>query len=166
MGSNWALSNCLNKLQILSLRGVLILQEAAPWHTVRQQCFMSTIFCPNTYMWFVSVMIHMVWMMCFEETHQSVNLKENSRVDISFSSRQTREREREGKRVIQSRAKSAPLRDGEGGLERGIKALPHCGASFYKVHHITSASHFHRYIIICLPPKPDCYACVFCLKQD
>lgn len=56
--------------------------------------------------------------------------------------------------------KSAPLRDGEGGLEGGLRHSPHCGASFYKVHHITSASHFHRYIIICLPPK----ACLLWLR--
>lgn len=62
----------------------------------------------------------MVWMMCFEETHQSVNLKENSsgRYLPLFK---TNQREREGERGIQSRAKSAPLRDGEGGLEGGLR---------------------------------------------
>lgn len=39
-------------------------------------------------------MIHMVWMMRFEETHQSVNLKENSsgQISLPLSSRQTKER--------------------------------------------------------------------------
>ena len=66
----------------------------------------------------------MVWMMCFEEAHQSVNLKENSngRYLPLFKTNQ-RERAQEKGRVggIQSRAKSAPLRDGEAGLEGGLR---------------------------------------------
>lgn len=144
---------------------LLMLLRAAPWHIVRQLCFMRTVFCSNTYMWFVSATIHMVWMMCFEEAHQSVNLKENSsgRYRPLFK---TNQREREGERGDSKRSKISSSQRWRGWFRGGIKALPHCGASFYKVHHITSASHFHRYIIICLPPKPGCYACVLCLKQD
>ena len=128
------------------------------------------LFWPNTYMWFVSATIHMVWMMRFEETHQSVNLKENSsgQISLPLSSRQTKERggETGGRRGDSKQSKISSSKRWRGWFRGGIKALPHCGASFYKVHHITSASHFHRYIIICLPPKPACYARVFCLKQD
>lgn len=89
------------------------------WHTVRQWCLMRTIFCPSTSMWFVSAMIHMVRMICFEEAHQSANLKENSssRYLLLFKTnlRDT------GERGIQSRVKkSTPLRDGEAGLEEGL----------------------------------------------
>lgn len=80
---------------------------------------MRTIFCPNTYMWFVSAMIHMVCVMCFEEAHQSVNLRENSSCRY-LPLFKTNQRER-AERGIQSREKSAPLRDGEGGLEQGLR---------------------------------------------
>lgn len=40
--------------------------------------------------------------------------------DIALSSRQTKEKEKE-RGGIQSGAKSAPLRDGEGGLEGGLR---------------------------------------------
>lgn len=73
----------------------------------------------------------MVWMMCFVESHQSVNLKENSRADISFFFETN---QRGG--GIQSRAKSAPLRDGEGGLEGGLR------------HSLTVEPAFIRYIIL------------------
>lgn len=76
-------------------------------------------------------------MMWLKEAHQSFNLKENSRADSSCCSRQTKDRGRERtRRIVEP---PSTLRDGEGVLEGGIKVLPHCGASFYKVHHITSA---------------------------
>lgn len=62
----------------------------------------------------------MVWMMCFEEVHQSVNLKENSSGGY-LPLFKTNQREGEGGRGIPSRAKSAPLTDGEGGLEGGLR---------------------------------------------
>lgn len=74
----------------------------------------------------------MVWMMRFEESHQSVNLKENSWADISFSE----PKGGWGGGGIQSRAKSAPLRDGEGGLEGGLR------------HSLTVEPAFIRYIIL------------------
>lgn len=133
---------------------------------------MAAISAPDAYMRFVSAVIHAVRVMRSEEGHQSVNLKENRQISPS-PSRQTKERRWWWWGGIQSsRAKSAPLRDGEGGLEvvvvvgGGLRHSPRRGASFYKVHHITLASHFHRYITVCLPPKPACYAGVFCLKQD
>lgn len=52
-----------------------------------------------TPMWFVSAMIHMVWMMCFEEAHQSANLKENSNrwyVPPCLQDKPKREKERGG----------------------------------------------------------------------
>lgn len=69
---------------------------------------------------FVSGVIHAVLVMCSEECHQSVNLKGKRQISPS-PSRQTKERRvamKEESGTIQgSRAKSAPLRDGEGGLE-------------------------------------------------
>ena len=87
----------------------------------------------------------MVWMMCFEEAHQSVNLKENSsgRYLPLFKTNQ-REREREREREEREREREReererererrrggggfkaeqnqlPLRDGEGGLEGGLR---------------------------------------------
>lgn len=105
-----------------------------PWHIVRQWCFMRTIFCPNTSVWFVSAMIHMVTMMWFEEPHQSVNLKENSS-NRYLPLFKTNQRET-GERGIQSRAKSTPFRDGEGGLEEGLS------------HSLTAEPAFIRYITL------------------
>lgn len=69
---------------------------------------------------FVSAVIHAVQVMRSEECHQSVNLKGNRQISPS-PSRQTKKRrvavEEESGAIQSSRAKSAPLRDGEGGLE-------------------------------------------------
>lgn len=81
----------------------------------------------------------MVWMMRSKEAHHSVNLKENSRTDIWCSSRQTKERDREGEQEEEDSKQSeisSSLR-WRGWFREGIKVLPHHGASFYKVHHIT-----------------------------
>lgn len=117
----------------------------------------------HLYMWFVSAVIHAVRATCFEESHQSVNLKKKKKIGrylLLFKTNQREPGRGKGRGRFKVERKSAPLRDGEGGLEGGLRHSPHCGASFYKVHHITSASHFHRYIIICLPPK----ACLLWLR--
>lgn len=82
--------------------------------------FYGLYLCPDSYMRFVSAVIHAVLVMRSEECHQSVNLKGNGQISPS-PSRQTKERgvamKEESGAIQSSSAKSAPLREGEGGLE-------------------------------------------------
>lgn len=68
----------------------------------------------------------MVWMMCFEEAHQSVNLKENSRGRyLPFFKTNQRERTREGDSK-QSKISSSQRWRGwfRGGLRRSLTVEP------------------------------------------
>ena len=71
-------------------------------------------------------MIHMVWMMCFKEAHQSVNLKENSRGRyLPLFKTNQRERRREGDSK-QSKISSSQRWRGwfRGGLRRSLTVEP------------------------------------------
>lgn len=53
---------------------------------------MRIIICPNHYIRFVSAMVHMVWMMCFNRPISQLILKKIAAADIAVSLRQTKEK--------------------------------------------------------------------------